>query len=206
MKVLFLFSVVLYVAEAANYNCHGDVTHLHPTVMAHSRGGIAASRQHIRQDTAEINKHQSCYLQTGASICIHPAVIAAVASRESRAGKLLYSTHGWGDNHNAYGIMQCDINADPLHFINKTCTSYPWNSCDHINAMTKYVLVRNIKDVLHKHQTWSSEKTLQGGVAAYNFGLGNVQTWTSLDVGTTHNDHSNDVIARAQWLISHHQW
>lgn len=39
-------------------------------------------------------------------IGIHPAVIAGLASRESRAGKLLYSTNGWGDHHNAYGIMQ----------------------------------------------------------------------------------------------------
>lgn len=41
-------------------------------------------------------------------IGIHPAVIAGLASRESRAGKLLYSTSGWGDHHNAYGIMQVD--------------------------------------------------------------------------------------------------
>lgn len=37
---------------------------------------------------------------------IHPAVIAGIASRESRAGKMLYSTNGWGDHHHAYGIMQ----------------------------------------------------------------------------------------------------
>lgn len=37
---------------------------------------------------------------------ISPAVIAAIASRESRAGKLLYNTKGYGDHDNAFGIMQ----------------------------------------------------------------------------------------------------
>lgn len=42
--------------------------------------------------------------------------------------------------------------------------------------------------------------TFSGGVAAYNFGVKNVQTWSRLDVGSTNNDFSNDVIARAQYL------
>ena len=40
------------------------------------------------------------------SLGIHPAVIAALASRESHAGRLLVSTGGWGDNHHAYGTLQ----------------------------------------------------------------------------------------------------
>ena len=47
---------------------------------------------------------------------------------------------------------------------------------------------------------------LPGGVAAYNFGVGNVQSWANLDVGTTGGDYSNDVIARAQWLVTGHGW
>ena len=42
-----------------------------------------------------------------------------------------------------------------------------------------------------------------GAVAAYNFGTGNVVTWGNLDVGTTGNDYSNDVMARAKYLHSH---
>lgn len=45
-----------------------------------------------------------------------------------------------------------------------------------------------------------------GGVAAYNFGVRNVRTWDKLDIGTTHNDYSNDVIAQAQWLINRYKW
>lgn len=39
-----------------------------------------------------------------------------------------------------------------------------------------------------------------GGVAAYNFGVSNVRSWEGLDRGTTGNDYSNDVMARAQRL------
>ena len=37
-------------------------------------------------------------------------------------------------------------------------------------------------------------------MAAYNFGVGNVQSWAHLDIGSTGNDYSNDVIARAKYL------
>ena len=39
-------------------------------------------------------------------------------------------------------------------------------------------------------------------MAAYNFGVGNVQSWGGLDIGSTGNDYSNDVMARAQYLKS----
>ena len=38
-------------------------------------------------------------------IGLHPAVIAGVASRESNFGFSL-TPDGWGDHHNAYGMMQ----------------------------------------------------------------------------------------------------
>ena len=45
-----------------------------------------------------------------------------------------------------------------------------------------------------------------GAVAAYNFGVKNVQSWDGLDRGTTGNDYSNDVMARAQYLVRHFNW
>ncbi len=47
---------------------------------------------------------------------------------------------------------------------------------------------------------------LTGGVSAYNAGVHNVVTWAHLDVGSTGNDYSNDVIARAQHLVKAHGW
>ena len=34
----------------------------------------------------------------------------------------------------------------------------------------------------------------------------NVQTWEGLDIKTTNDDYSHDIIARAQRLISPHGW
>ena len=52
------------------------------------------------------------------------------------------------------------------------------------------------------HSVMKPRKSVNSGaVAAYNFGTDDVWTWERLDVGTTGNDYSNDVMARAQWLI-----
>nr|AFQ35958.1 goose-type lysozyme 1 [Mytilus galloprovincialis] len=206
MENILVVLAVLVSVEAIDYNCHGNVTVLHPKGMAPKYGGMAASHLAIDRDITEMDKRKSCYLKAAANNCIHPAVIAGIASRESRAGKMLYSTNGWGDHHHAYGIMQCDVRVDPLHPYNKNCTSFLWYSCDHINAMTKYVLVPYIEAVKQKLPSWSDAQALQGGVAAYNFGVRNVRTWDKLDIGTTHNDYSNDVIAQAQWLIHRYNW
>jgi len=62
------------------------------------------------------------------------------------------------------------------------------------------ILAKGISDVAAKHPDWPRNQQVQGGVAAYNSGVGNIQTQAGIDVGTTHNDYSNDVIARAQAL------
>nr|AAX09979.1 g-type lysozyme [Argopecten irradians] len=184
-------------AWAASYTCHGDVRRLHPT--GEHNGGNAASHNDVKYDYNDLLNKKSCYDQAGATYCIQPSVIAALASRESRGGRLLHSTNGWGDHHHAYGILQCDIR---YH----SCTQHAWDSCAHISQMVQEVLVPYINQVAHKHPTWSKEQQLLGGIAAYNSGVGNVQTWSGLDIGTTGNDYSNDVVARAQYLISHYGW
>nr|AGQ50335.1 goose-type lysozyme [Haliotis discus discus]AGQ50337.1 goose-type lysozyme [Haliotis discus discus] len=196
-------------SSGGNYNCYGDVMKLHPagasarTSSGLGYSGVQASNHMVDQDYAELSKRKSCYVRAGANNCIHPAVVAGVASRETRGGKLLYSTGGWGDHHHAWGIMQCDVFASGL---GSTCQKYAWDSCDHIDQMTRIILVPYIKQVKAKHPTWSPEQQMQGGVSAYNAGVGNVATWAHLDVGTTGNDYSNDVIARAQHLIKQHGW
>ncbi|XP_021367087.1 glycine, glutamate and proline-rich protein-like [Mizuhopecten yessoensis] len=184
-------------AWAASYTCHGDVRRLHPT--GEHNGGVAASNHDVDYDLHDLNNKKSCYYASGAAHCIQPSVIAALASRESRGGRLLTSTGGWGDHHHAYGILQCDIR---YH----SCQKYAWDSCEHIEQMVSEVLVPYVNQVAHKHPTWSRDQQLQGGIAAYNSGVSNVQTWAHLDVGTTGNDYSNDVVARAKHLIASHNW
>jgi peptidoglycan hydrolase-like protein with peptidoglycan-binding domain len=54
--------------------------------------------------------------------------------------------------------------------------------------------------IAKRHADWHPERQLQGAVAAYNSGVGNVQTLDGMDKGTTGNDYSNDVWARARFF------
>ncbi|XP_034311315.2 uncharacterized [Magallana gigas] len=184
-------------------DCFGNIMLLHPT--GRKSGGVAESRRELDAHINLAAKYKDCFKQIGAEMCLHPAVIAGIASRESNFGFSL-TPDGWGDQHNAYGIMQCDVRKCPVCRFGLTCTRFKYDSCDHIGMMTQYVLVPLIRDVVSKFPNWLPEQHIQGGVAAYNFGIGNVRSWANLDVGTTDGDYSNDVIARAQWLVIGYNW
>nr|QFQ61174.1 Lysozyme [Conus magus] len=198
--------------SSGNYNCYGNFMNLHPTGASAQtarqdrirQGGVSASQRMVANDIRELNKRKSCYIQAGNNNCVHPAVIAGIASRETRGGAIIERTGGWGDNHNAYGIMQCDGGASGLG--EEVCTRYLWNSCEHINMMVEILLVPYIRTIQSKHPSWAPEQQLQGAVSAYNAGTGNVRTFDRMDVGTTGNDYSNDVMARAQYLVSRFGW
>ncbi|ESO98179.1 hypothetical protein LOTGIDRAFT_114561 [Lottia gigantea] len=183
--------------------CHGDFMKLMPKGADQrtarqdnlAYAGVRASNKLVDNDLAELNKRKDCYVQAGKNHCIHPAVIAAIASRETRGGKLLYSTNGYGDGGRAYGIMQVYI-----------CKKYPWDSCEHINQLTDIILLNYVNQMKTKHPSWPAHYQLKGGVSAYNAGVGNVQTIAGMDAGTTNDDYSNDVIARAQRLVNAHGW
>ncbi|KAK3787978.1 hypothetical protein RRG08_042267 [Elysia crispata] len=183
-------------AAAASRTCHGSVARLSPT--GRLNGGVAASEREVRYDLPELEKRRTCYQQVADENCLQASVIAALASRESRGGKLLYSTGGYGDGGRAWGILQCDRYTSGMN-----CMTCEWDSCCHIRMMVSQLLVPNIDAVRRKHPSWSIDQCLQGGVAAYNFGVSNVQTWGGLDRGSTNDDYSNDVMARAEYLYNH---
>merc|ERR1712154_77060 len=166
---------------------HGDVMTLHPTGKI--PGGVAESGRQIEYDIARLKRDKAWYEAAADANCVQASVIAAIASRESHAGRLLDSTGGYGDGGNAWGIMQCDLYTSGMD-----CKKCPWNSQCHINMMTHDKIIPDIAAVGRKHPSWSLEQRLQGAISAYNAGLGNVQTWSGLDRGTTHNDYSNDVV------------
>jgi len=178
---------------------HGNVMNLHPTGMA--SGGVSASKNQIEYDISRLNQDKAWYEAAADANCVQASVIAALASRESHAGRLLESTGGYGDHGHAWGIMQCDLFTSGLD-----CKKCPWKSLCHINMLVKEKLVPDMAAVQRRHPTWSKEQCLQGAISAYNAGLGNVQTWSGLDRGTTGNDYSNDVVARAQYLVTKYGW
>lgn len=65
---------------------------------------MKASETMAQTDLGRMNNYKSKINSVGSQCGIDPALIAAIISRESRAGNVLQS--GWGDNGNAWGLMQ----------------------------------------------------------------------------------------------------
>jgi len=66
--------------------------------------GVRASRTIAERDLGSMNKYKVLIKRVGEALCIEPAVIAGIISRESHAGKIL--KNGWGDRGNGFGLMQ----------------------------------------------------------------------------------------------------
>ncbi|BFZ23050.1 hypothetical protein BsWGS_26089 [Bradybaena similaris] len=195
MFLLVLCAVVAY-ANAANRLCHGNIDNLHPSGQAN--GGVGASNNDAQYDMNDLQNHRNCYEASADNNCIQSALLGGIASRESRGGRLLVATGGYGDNGNAWGIMQCDLRYSGLN-----CKACPWDSCCHIEMLTSQTLVPFINQIRAKFPGWNQDQALQGGVAAYNQGVSSVHSWEAVDGSTTGRDYSNDVIARAKYLHSH---
>jgi len=118
------------------------------------------------------------------------SIMAAIASRESRCGRVLKD--GWGDNGNAFGIMQIDKRYHQIH------GDFDPIGTVHI-AHAVVILIEKFNEVKRIHPDWEGPYLLKGAIAAYNFGSKNVKTKNGVDEGTTGNDYSSDVIARAQF-------
>ncbi|XP_051940095.1 lysozyme g-like [Hippocampus zosterae] len=153
--------------------------------------GVAASNTMAQTDLGRMNNYKAIIQRVGGNKDIDPAIIAGIISRESRAGNVL--VNGWGDNGNAWGLMQVDKRYHT--------PQGGWNSEEHLSQGTD-ILISFIKQIKGKFPNWTAEQQLKGGIAAYNIGVRGVQTYERMDVGTTGDDYSSDVVARAQWYKS----
>jgi Transglycosylase SLT domain. len=155
-------------------------------------GGVWASEDMARRDAPLILPHRDKFNAAGAAFQLPPALLAGIASRESRGGRAL--SNGWGDDGHAFGIMQVDktkhdvlgADGDPA-------------SQTHIDQAAG-ILYANLRTMRTRFAAYPVSRQLQAAVAAYNFGPGNARTLERLDIGSTGNDYSNDVWARATYL------
>ncbi|NXG29031.1 LYG protein, partial [Dromaius novaehollandiae] len=176
--------------------CYGEITKVDTTGASKetaaqeglSYGGVPTSEKIAERDLKNMEKYQSKITKVGQSLCVEPAVIAGIISRESHAGTVLKD--GWGDHGNAFGLMQVDKRFHKVVGL--------WDSEEHITQGTK-ILCGMIKEIQKKFPKWTKEQQLKGGISAYNAGVKNVQSYDRMDIGTTKNDYANDVVARAQF-------
>ncbi|XP_034442809.1 lysozyme g-like [Hippoglossus hippoglossus] len=164
--------------------------------------GVRASHTMAQTDSGRMSQYKSTIIRVGQRHGVDPALIAAIISRESRAGNALKD--GWGDwnpqrnAYNAWGLMQVDVNPNGG---GHTAVG-GWDSEEHLNQGTG-ILVDFIDRISKKFPGWSREQKLKGGIAAYNQGDGSVHSYNEVDRHTTGGDYSNDVTARAQWYKDH---
>ncbi|XP_074717059.1 lysozyme g-like [Strix uralensis] len=198
--LMLLGLAALLGASEGRTDCYGSVDRIKTPgascKTAKSEGlpycGVSASEKIAERDLIAMNQYKTLIKKVGEKLCVEPAVIAGIISRESHAGKIL--KNGWGDNGNGFGLMQVD---------KKSHTPVGrWNSETHLIQGTN-ILITMIKRIQGKFPRWTRDQQLKGGISAYNAGTKNVRSYDRMDIGTTHDDYSNDVVARAQYYLKH---
>ncbi|XP_006026397.1 lysozyme g-like [Alligator sinensis] len=194
---LIILGLAALIDTSNQSGCYGDINRVDSTGASCQTAkperlkycGVPASQKIAEGDLTRMNKYKDIIKSAGRKQCVDPAVIAGIISRESHAGAAL-TADGWGDGGNAFGLMQVDKRYHTP--VGK------WNSEAHLIQGTQ-ILVGMIKEIQRKFPRWTKEQQLKGGISAYNAGPRNVQTYQGMDIGTTHNDYANDVVARAQF-------
>lgn len=155
--------------------------------------GLCASRKLALTDLPRLLQHQSAFESAGLKHGVPPALLAAIASRESRAGALL-DRNGLRGGGERFGLMQLDS-----RFHRPRGGAF---SAEHVDQVAG-VLAKLLEQVKARHPGWPVEQQLRGAVVAYDSGVSHVRTIRDMDRGTTGDDYSNDVWARAQALAPH---
>lgn len=154
--------------------------------------GIASSKKMAENDWPRIKPFIDRFYPVAVKFDLPPALIAAIASRESRAGAAL-TAGGLGDHGNAFGIMQVD-----KRYHKQAGKGGDPASQAHLEQGAK-ILADYRQQLINKHRNWEDTYILKGAVAAYNSGVSNIQTKQGIDRGTTGDDYGSDVIARAHF-------
>ncbi|KAM6960433.1 lysozyme g-like [Tautogolabrus adspersus] len=175
-----------------------------------STTGVKASHELANRDLAEMMKYRKEILSVGKSCfdshhellvasvvsCrrgVHPALIAAIISRQSHAGTIL-NLRGFGIyDSNCFGLMQI---SKLYHNVDERKGPF---SREHLDQGAAYLC--ELINTMRKNTGWTAEQHLKGAVACYIAGPDKVigLKYEEVDSVTPNEDFANDVIARAQW-------
>jgi len=154
-------------------------------------GGRQASQTMAETDFSRVRPLITKFNAAGSKTDLPPALLAAIASRESRCGNVL-DRNGFGDAENAFGIMQVDRRAHNLEGLPDP------RSQEHIDQAAG-ILNEAFAQARRKFADQPLARQLQAAVAGYNCGMGAVQSPAAADNHTTGQDYSNDVWTRAEF-------
>ncbi|MEN3331072.1 MAG: hypothetical protein V7641_437 [Blastocatellia bacterium] len=158
--------------------------------------GAQASETMAKTDRNRVMKHKAKFEEAARQFALPPALLAAIASRESRGGNVL--KNGFGDHGRGFGIMQVDI-GNPFPVVQEGGPA----GQPHINQATG-ILKDKLRTVQGRFPDLSEVKQLQTAVSRYNGGAGKAAP--DSDKGTTGGDYMNDVWARARFYARVEQW
>ncbi|XP_067436965.1 lysozyme g-like [Thunnus thynnus] len=179
---------------------HGDIRKVNTTGASDetaradgkSSRGVRASHEMAADDLPYIKKYKDKIIRAAKKNDVQPSVVAGIISRETRGGRGAGLDDGWGNNGNAFGLMQIDKDWHTPRG--------EWDSQEHINQGTKILVGLYSNDIEEKFPRWDKNQKLKGALAAYNMGTEKMaSSYSKVDDHTTGGDYSNDVTARAQY-------
>ncbi|MEM7440211.1 MAG: SH3 domain-containing protein [Pseudomonadota bacterium] len=157
--------------------------------------GVAASNTMAKTDLKRVKAFRKLFLEVGIKHDLPPALLCAIASRETRGGSQLDDT-GHGDGGHGFGIMQIDDrswNADK---------SEGPGGLVHIDQAAG-ILAYKLKGT-EQIPGLSDVEALATAISRYNGGRG--LAFPRSDEGTTGADYMNDVWQRARYYAKKIGW
>lgn len=174
-----------------------DLTARQDNLPAQGIVGVKASEAMAESDRKRIKALKVKFIEAGKPSSLPPALLAAIASRETRCGNVL-DNEGFGDHHNAFGIMQVD-----KRFHSPVETDDGPTGEAHIHQATG-ILREKLDGVNRNFEGLSDSQSLQTAVSRYNGGKKLPAPHS--DEGTTGGDYMNDVWARARYYAKVETW
>jgi len=159
-------------------------------------GGVGSSEKMANFDRKRVMAHKDKFILAANQFSLPPALLAAIASRESRGGAVL--KNGFGDGGHGFGLMQVD-NRNPF----KVQQDGGPAGQPHINQATG-ILANKLASVKKQFSALPDVEQLQMAVSRYNGGAGKQPP--NSDAGTTGGDYMNDVWARARFYARVEDW
>jgi surface antigen len=191
-------------ADKSAYNPNAALSGVQPTGASATTAkqynltttGVSASDTMAAYDSTRVMAFKTMFEMAARLYDLPPALLAAIASRETHGGTILNAS-GWGlYDSNGYGLMQVDRSSSPI-------TSDGPFSQAHINQAAS--ILRNKLDIVQrKYPNLTLSQQLLTATSWYNGGQ--ALPWPNSDNGTTDGDYGNDVMARAQYYAGVVGW